>query len=156
MTHTMVLSPTVATRVFSLRSSAFDRSSIIWFFVNCIGGTPTRYRRHIVDNLHDFEAPLSMLLREPHLSKMIGITCRNLENTLPQLVSFAGRPIDQYSWERRAGVERQINADGALSVEASLLYESPTYFYGPVQADYEQTSNLGLRWNIRRPVYIRH
>lgn len=66
--------------------------------------------------------PLNMLLREPHLGKMLDITCRNLESTLPQFISFSDRAIDQYSWEKRACINRIFDASGGLSIEASLLY----------------------------------
>lgn len=121
-THILVLDSAIATRFYSLKSSAFNMDAIHGFFIGVLGNTPKRYLARSVDTYHQLEAPMTQtLMREPHLGKLISITCRNLEKLLPSFVSFSDRPIDQHSWELRAEVERKLDGSGQLSVELSLL-----------------------------------
>lgn len=42
----------------------------------------------------------STLLRRPQLSKMLSVAIGNMEESIPNLVSFASSPVDQSPWER--------------------------------------------------------
>lgn len=121
--HVVVVSPTITTRIFSIPATAWDRESITWFFLNVVGGVPKKFQHRVMAKIetHEYEQTFNLLMREPSLSKMLDVLCRSLEKEMPNLVSFAGRRIDQYQWEKQADVTRTVKEDGSLSVEASLL-----------------------------------
>lgn len=121
--HIVILSPTVTARIFGVPKTAWDRDNILWFFLNVVGGTASKYDHMVMPaiNSHGYEQTFNLLMREPSLGKMVNILCRNLEREMPNFVSFADRPIDQLKWEQQADVKRTVHDDGSLSVEAGLM-----------------------------------
>lgn len=48
------------------------------------------------------QSTLKNFMKEPHLTNLLGSMVRNLEQSIPQMISFVDGDVDQHSWERCA------------------------------------------------------
>lgn len=78
-----------------------DYESVVWFLIQRLFGARPEDRDIHRASYKDLMVPLtSTLLRGPQLSKMLSVVTRNMEEYIPNLISFASSVVDQSHWER--------------------------------------------------------
>lgn len=120
--HHMIFSPSLTQAIFSQRPDVLDFHAVVWHILHNVGGLAHRWKDSYDAAFPALAHPLNtVLMREPGVGKMISITVRNMQDTLPTLISFASRPIDQHVWEQKANPCSSTTADGRPAVEVDLL-----------------------------------
>jgi len=98
----------------------------MWYILHNVFGTPKEYKSSYIEGYDEFNGLFNVcLLQQPHLGQMVQIVARNLEEYIPNFVSFTESPIDQHPWERNSNirVQKVVSSQGTEEpyVEADLF-----------------------------------
>ncbi|KAL2351401.1 putative P450 monooxygenase [Cryomyces antarcticus] len=120
-THNLIYSPSLAQSLLSQKESVAAHHDVSWCIMKQVFGFPARLEKEYNVALHPILAAYQHLLKEPYLGDMLGVTVRNLEQSIPDLVTFTSSIVDQAPWERGVDVRVLQGTDGQQTVEVSLL-----------------------------------
>lgn len=101
-TLNVVSDPSLVKGVMQQKESAVQFYPITWAIVEKFFGVPKSGKPKYDAHWEELMQYAGYLMREPHLSNMLKPTMRNLEDNIPQMISFMDSEIDQQPWERFA------------------------------------------------------
>ncbi|TKA59830.1 hypothetical protein B0A49_07399 [Cryomyces minteri] len=120
-THNLVYSPSLAQSLLSQKESVAAHHDVSWYIMKQVFGFPARLEKEYNLALHPILAAYQHLLKEPYLGDMLGVTVRNLEQSIPDLVTFTSSIVDQAPWERGSDIRVLKGVDGQQTAEVSFL-----------------------------------
>ncbi|KAH0538614.1 hypothetical protein FGG08_004815 [Glutinoglossum americanum] len=123
--HNLAHTPSLVEGIFAQRT-AVETEEFSMFILNRFFGVPRSFNKRLAGLFKGLTQSISMcLMREPGLGKMLAGSVTSMNEHIPNLVSFASRPIDQSLWERAsdADVWRSLkeNGEADLAVEANFF-----------------------------------
>lgn len=121
-THNVVYSPSLIKAVLSQSGSVAEYDSGVWIIRKNVFGIPADAKEVFHQVLPELQTIFAdHFLKEPRLGNMVTLLTANLEEMLPNLVSFTESPVDQALWERVSNTKVVRSPNGELAVETSLL-----------------------------------
>lgn len=122
LTILLVIMPSVGRSLMALRPSILSVDSLgLYILDKFFGDRGSSIRIDEQGRTHDIHRALNMLLKEPFLSSAVAKTARMIEGKGTNFVSFNESIVDQFPWEKAAGVE-VIDADRpAVKTELASL-----------------------------------
>ncbi|KAH8798976.1 cytochrome P450 [Hyaloscypha sp. PMI_1271] len=101
-THNVISDPALVSSVMAQRESVVEFAPIAWNIVQKWFGFPKSSKTKYEACWREFSVTFSHLMKEPYLNQLLKPTIRNLEENIPQMISFTDSEIDQQLWERWA------------------------------------------------------
>lgn len=145
-THNIVHSPALIKSVLQQRPGVVEYDSIIWYMCHTVFGALPQDQTAYLEAFYDVhDAVTSCLLKGRHLTDMLSGAVGNMQEQIPNLVSFSSSVIDQAPWERAsraevgsatAGLEQHVEADLCSLIRHFLGHASAPALLG--QAFLEQ------------------
>lgn len=100
--------------------STLNNDAILQHCIHTIGGIPRKYALIYEHSIHSLNhAFTTQIDRDPE--GMVAQTVRNIEENMPNLVSFTESFVDQTLWERESDALPVVMNDGGRGVEVDSL-----------------------------------
>ncbi|KAG9247871.1 cytochrome P450 [Calycina marina] len=99
-TYNVIYDPAMVKAALQQKESTLQLTPMALSLVVKVFGVPKQALPKYEAAWDEFVALSNYLLKEPHLSNMLKVTARSVENMVPKMISFTDREIDLQPWER--------------------------------------------------------
>ncbi|CZR58918.1 related to cytochrome P450 7B1 [Phialocephala subalpina] len=98
--HNVISNPSLVSSTMAQKESAVRFVPIAWAVVQKFFGVPKRAKEKYMKNWEEFNSHFGDMMKEPHLSNLLKATMKNLEQNIPQMLTFVDTEVDLQPWER--------------------------------------------------------
>ncbi|KAH8598027.1 cytochrome P450 [Bisporella sp. PMI_857] len=119
-THNIVSDPFLVKGVLQQKESIVSFEPIARTVIKKFFGIPDSAKHKYAAAWLELNHYFGYLMKEPHLSDMLGRTIGHLEQYVPKMISFAESEIDQQPWERWAKASYISNSETEVNLMAMI------------------------------------
>ncbi|KAI9646972.1 hypothetical protein NHQ30_004973 [Ciborinia camelliae] len=117
-THNIISNPSLVKGVLQKRESDVTFKHVALDLSKKFFGMPKSAVKKYLDHWEEYISVFKYLMTEPHLSTMLNKTIFNLQDLIPQMVTFMESEIDQHPWEKWANAEYISNNEMEVDLVA--------------------------------------